>query len=182
MLLRPTTSLLWLILSVPMCIDVTMCMLMFLFYDSCAMLALYVSIKFLLIKYGCIITNWLYGIIGVYCRYVKMPQSGCVEHGLEYITFYVQEHIAHVGDLFWVPTGSRRAARGTRISETRLLAPFANSKIKALYTFMGLQKFVTIAVCSNKTYVSDENWNVLVDISANTEKPLTLLFTWFGER
>ena len=46
-LLRPTTSLLWLILSVPMCIDVTM--LMLLFYDSCAMLALYVSIKFLLI-------------------------------------------------------------------------------------------------------------------------------------
>ena len=49
-LLRPTTSLLWLILSVPMCklIDVKMCMLMLLFYDSCAMLALYVSIKFLL--------------------------------------------------------------------------------------------------------------------------------------
>ena len=47
-LLRPTTSLLWLILSVPMCIDVTMCMLMLLFYDSCAMLAIYVSIKFLL--------------------------------------------------------------------------------------------------------------------------------------
>ena len=116
----------------------------------------------------------------VYIADMSMPQSGCVEHGLEYITFYVQEHIAHVGGLFWVPTGSRRAARGTRISETRLLAPFANSKIKALYTFVGLQKFVTIAVCSNKTYVSDENWNVLVDISANTEKPL--LFTWFGER
>ena len=47
-LLRPTTSLLWLILSLPMCIDVTMCMLMLLFYDSCVMLALYVSIKFLL--------------------------------------------------------------------------------------------------------------------------------------
>ena len=50
-LLRPTTSLLSLILSVPMCIDVTMCMLMLLFYDSCAMLALYVSIKFLLLIY-----------------------------------------------------------------------------------------------------------------------------------
>ena len=47
-LLRPTTSPPWLILSVPMCIDVTMCMLMLLFYDSCAMLALYFSIKFLL--------------------------------------------------------------------------------------------------------------------------------------
>ena len=47
-LLRPTMSLLWLILSVPICIDVTMCMLMLLIYDSCAMLALYVSVKFLL--------------------------------------------------------------------------------------------------------------------------------------
>ena len=64
-LLRPTTSLLWLILSVPMCIDVTMCMLMLLFYDSCAMLALYVSIKFLLttkrpeLVLSVIVTNYL---------------------------------------------------------------------------------------------------------------------------
>ena len=57
-LLRPTTSLLWLILSVPMCIDVTMCMLMLLFYDSCAMLALYVSIKFLLTYYVQKVITW----------------------------------------------------------------------------------------------------------------------------
>ena len=41
-LLRPTTSLLW-----PMCIDVTMCMLMLLFYDSCAMLPFHVFHKIL---------------------------------------------------------------------------------------------------------------------------------------
>ena len=40
-------SLLWLIWYVPVCIDLTMFMLMLLFYDSCAMLALYVSMKFL---------------------------------------------------------------------------------------------------------------------------------------
>ena len=50
-LLRPTTSLLWGITSEPMCIDVTMCMLMLLFHDSCAMLALHVSIKYLLTYY-----------------------------------------------------------------------------------------------------------------------------------
>ena len=32
----------------------------------------------------------------VYYRYVKMPRCWCVEHGLEYITFYVQKHIAHL--------------------------------------------------------------------------------------
>ena len=34
--------------------------------------------------------------LGVYHRYAKAPQGGCVEHGLEYITFYVQKHIAHL--------------------------------------------------------------------------------------
>ena len=33
---------------------------------------------------------------GVYYWYVKMPQCGCVEHGLEYITFYVKKYIAHL--------------------------------------------------------------------------------------
>ena len=48
-LLRPTTSLPLgsFNLYQSMYIDVTMCMLMLLFYDSCAMLAVYVSIKFL---------------------------------------------------------------------------------------------------------------------------------------
>ena len=27
--------------------------------------------------------------LGVYYRYVKMPRCGCMEHGLEYITFFV---------------------------------------------------------------------------------------------
>ena len=33
--------------------------------------------------------------LGVYYWYVKMPQCGCVEHGLEYITFYVEKHIEY---------------------------------------------------------------------------------------
>ena len=48
LLLRPTTSLLWLIVPVPICIDLTMDMLMILFYDSCVILALNVSMNFLL--------------------------------------------------------------------------------------------------------------------------------------
>ena len=37
--------------------------------------------------------NWISEILGVCYWYVKMPRCGCVEHGLEYITFYVQKHI-----------------------------------------------------------------------------------------
>ena len=32
--------------------------------------------------------------LGVYYWYVKKSQCGCVAHGSEYITFYVQKHIA----------------------------------------------------------------------------------------
>ena len=59
--------------------------------------------------------------LGVYYWYVKMPRRGCVEHGLEYITFYVKKNIVHFGGLFWTPAGSRRVARGALICETRLL-------------------------------------------------------------
>ena len=31
---------------------------------------------------------------GVYYWYVKVPQCGCMERGLEYITFYAQKHTA----------------------------------------------------------------------------------------
>ena len=34
--------------------------------------------------------------LGVYYLYVKMPQCGCVEHGLENITFYIKEYIVHL--------------------------------------------------------------------------------------
>ena len=34
--------------------------------------------------------------LGAYYWYVKMPRCGCDEHRLEYITFYVQKHIAHL--------------------------------------------------------------------------------------
>ena len=46
-----------------------------------------------------------------------------MEHGLEYITFHVQKHIAHFGGLFWSPAGSRQTAWGARISETCLISP-----------------------------------------------------------
>ena len=62
----------------------------------------------------------------VCCWYVKMPQCGCVEHGLAYITFYVQKHIAHLVALFWFPADSRPAARGDRICENPLLASNAS--------------------------------------------------------
>ena len=35
-------------------------------------------------------TKWF----GLYYWYVKIPQCGYVQHGLQYITFYVQKHIA----------------------------------------------------------------------------------------
>ena len=40
---------------------------------------------------GVIYEIWLYEILGVYYWYVKMPRCGCVEHGLEYIMFHVQQ-------------------------------------------------------------------------------------------
>ena len=49
-----------------------------------------------------------------------MPQCRCVEHGLEYFSFYVQKHIAHLPACSGPPAGSRWAVRGTRISETHL--------------------------------------------------------------
>ena len=57
----------------------------------------------------------------VCCWCVKMSRWGCVEHGLAYITFYVKKHIAHLVALFWLPAGSRQAARGALIFETPLL-------------------------------------------------------------
>ena len=52
LLLRPTRSLLWFILSVPMCINLAMCMLMLLFHNWSAKFSLYVSTKFLLTLFG----------------------------------------------------------------------------------------------------------------------------------
>ena len=44
--------------------------------------------------------------LGVYFWYVKMLLCGCVEHGLEYITFYVKKMYSTLGGLFWTNTGS----------------------------------------------------------------------------
>ena len=49
------------------------------------------------IKHGGIIKICHYEILGVYYWYywyVKIPQCGYTDHRLEYITFYVQNHIA----------------------------------------------------------------------------------------
>ena len=59
--------------------------------------------------------------LGVYYWYVKMPWRWCVEHELQYITFYVQKHIAPLAACSGPPTGSRRTTRGARICETHLL-------------------------------------------------------------
>ena len=50
-----------------------------------------------------------------------MTRCGYVEHGLEYFSFYVQKHIAHMAACSGPPAGLRLVARGTHISETRSL-------------------------------------------------------------
>ena len=49
-----------------------------------------------------------------------MPRCGYVKHRLEYFSFYVQKHVAHLVPCSGPPAGSRRTTRGARISETRL--------------------------------------------------------------
>ena len=44
-----------------------------------------------------------------------------MEHGLEYIMFYDQNHMTPFDSLFWSPTGSQQATRSACICETRLL-------------------------------------------------------------
>ena len=74
-----------------------------------------------------------------YYWYVNMPRCGCVEHGLEFLSFYVQKHKAHLAACSGPNTGSRRAARGAHLdvrlkggSGTSHLAAIAS--IKSLYT------------------------------------------------
>ena len=43
-----------------------------------------------------------------------------MEHGLEYITFYVKKTYGIFGSLFWSPTSSRPATWGTRICHPHL--------------------------------------------------------------
>ena len=49
-----------------------------------------------------------------------MARCEYVEHGLEYFSFYVQKHIAHLAACSGPPAGSRLTT-SARISETRLL-------------------------------------------------------------
>ena len=59
--------------------------------------------------------------LGVHYWCVKIPQCGYMEHGLKYITFYVQWTYNTLHSCHNFPAGLRQAARGARICETSLL-------------------------------------------------------------
>ena len=67
------------------------------------------QILLLYIKYGGIIKNLTpWNPWGVFYWYVKMPRFGGVEHGLKYVMFYVQKHIAYLAACsgpHWFMTG-----------------------------------------------------------------------------
>ena len=84
--------------------------------------------------------------------YVKMPQCGCVDHGLAYDTFYVQKHIAYLIALFWFPAGSRRAAVGARICETPLLT--SHQPAEANDQGLGLNKWRKIHIPLQRSFYS----------------------------
>ena len=67
--------------------------------------------------------------LGVYDWYIKMPRCGNVEHGLEYFTSDVQKHIAHLAACSGSTAGSRQAAGGACISETRLFCRPITSEV-----------------------------------------------------
>ena len=52
--------------------------------------------------------------------YVKIPEYGYMEHGLEYITFYIQKHLARLAVCSGLPL-VRQAAMGAHISEICLI-------------------------------------------------------------
>ena len=62
-----------------------------------------------------------------------MTWCGYVEHRLDYFSFYVQKHIAHLAACSGPRASSRQAASGARISETRLLLRSFSIKIKYRY-------------------------------------------------
>ena len=63
---------------------------------------------------------------GVSHWYVKITQCGYIEHGLEYITFYLKKNnIWHHLQSVLIPSGLRQVPRGIRICETRLFSPEA---------------------------------------------------------
>ena len=61
--------------------------------------------------------------LGVCYWYVKIPQCGYMEHGLEYILW--SKAYGTFGGLFWIPTGLRQAARNVGICETHLFLMYA---------------------------------------------------------
>ena len=70
--------------------------------------------------------------LGVYYWYVKMPLCAYMELGLKYFSYYVQKYMAHLAACSGHPAGSRWAASGARMSETRLLS----FKVPESYIFL----------------------------------------------
>ena len=59
--------------------------------------------------------------LGVYYWYVKMPRCGCVDHGPDYIMYYVQKHIVYLAACSGPPL-VHDGPLGAPFSETRLLS------------------------------------------------------------
>ena len=80
---------------------------------------LYSNISQILMQYKWwgIITNFILKCLGVCYWYVKIPQCGYMEHGLECIAFYYQNHVWQF--VLVPPAGSWQSARS--IFETHLL-------------------------------------------------------------
>ena len=52
--------------------------------------------------------KWIYEILGGMLLICQMPRCGCMEHGLEYIMFYVEKHITPLAVCSGPPVGSRQ--------------------------------------------------------------------------
>ena len=115
--------------------------------------------------------------LGVYYWYVKMPWCGCVEHGLEYFSFYVQKHIADLAVCSGRPASSLGASRGARINETRLFPTQKTSNAKNISTwwrhhekrifllmecFLSLQRFLIFSH-SPSIYFLNVTWLAIVN-------------------
>ena len=102
-----------------------------------------------------------------------------VEHGLDYIAFYVQNHIVHLAALFWLSDGSRRAARGARICDTPLLLAIKNVIYVAIasrmmeFHFISIYTFCWPSASRNwqLALVADEKRYLSLYISINIYKP-----------
>ena len=111
-----------------------------------------------------------YELLGGILLICQRPQCWCVEHGLEYITFYVQKHIAQLAACSGPPACSRQAARGACICENRLFKDIVNHKQKwkvskmHIMWYMG-SKFHTIFwtnTSQNLHFTGCKKWRIML--------------------